>query len=127
MKTEEPQVIIPQLTVDKLDSIISDRSFQIIDVRDAKGIKTQGRIPGAINIPLEQVEAEIVQRHQNPDSIFNRDVSYLFCCTGGVMSYMGAICAVKHGLENVFNLEGGHAGWMKWKESNSALVTNEIQ
>ncbi len=109
--------MIPQITADKLDDIILNSKFKIIDVRDPMGIEKQGSIPGAINIPLDLVEEEIGKRHENSDSIFNHDGSFLFCCTGGVMSYMGAIRAHEHGIKNVFNLEGGHSGWMKWKQS----------
>jgi rhodanese-related sulfurtransferase len=117
MTTHQREAVIPQITEDKLDNILSDTNFKIIDVRDAKGIEKQGSIPGAINIPLDLVEEEIGKRHQNPDSIFNHDGSFLFCCTGGVMSYMAAIRARENGIENVFNLEGGHSAWIKWKQA----------
>lgn len=121
MKTKETKGVIPQIAVDKLDDIISDSKYKIIDVRDAKGIETQGSIPGAINIPLDLVEQEIGKRHEYPHSTFNHDGPFLFCCTGGVMSYIGAIRAHENGIENVYNLEGGHSGWMKWKQSRQEV------
>lgn len=123
MNTQKTQVTIPQITAERLDDIISDNEFKIIDVRDAKGIEQQGSIPGAINIPLDLVEEEIGKRHDHPDSVFNHDGPLLFCCTGGVMSYMGAMRAQENGIENIFNLEGGHSGWMKWKQSCSEVLT----
>ena len=123
MKSQETKVVIPQMTVDNLDNIISDSTYKIIDVRDAIAIEKQGSIPGAINIPLDLVEEEISKRLEKTDSIFNHDGSFLFCCTGGVMSYLGAIHAYENNIKNVFNLEGGHSGWMKWKQSNSEAQT----
>lgn len=121
MNTQEKKVVIPQLSSDKLDGIICDSKYKIIDVRDAKGIEKQGGIPGAVNIPLDLVVEEIAKRNYNPNSVFNHDGAFLFCCTGGVMSYMGAIRAKENGIENVFNLEGGHSGWMKWRRSGAEV------
>jgi rhodanese-related sulfurtransferase len=115
MMNKKITVAIPQITVDKLDDIISDSRYRIIDVRDPKGIEKQGRIPGAINIPLDLVEQVIGKRHVEHDSIFNHDGPFLFCCTGGVLSYLGAIRAKENGIENVFNLEGGHSAWKQFK------------
>lgn len=101
--------IIEQITVDGLDTIIAENSYTIIDVRNSKGIETQGSIPGAINIPFDSIDKSI---EENND-IFNCDGPFLFCCTGGVMSYMAAIKAQEKGVKNVCNLEGGHSAWMK--------------
>ena len=120
MNAQETIIGIPQITSDHLDDILLDGQFKIIDVRDASGIKKQGSIPGAINIPLDSVVSEIRKRQGNPDSVFHHKGSFLFCCAGGVMSYMAAIRAQECGIEKVYNLEGGHAGYMKWKQSSVA-------
>lgn len=120
MKTQETKEVIPQITADKLDAIICNNNYKIIDVRDAGAIEKQGSIPGAINIPLDAVAEAVGKRHEDAGSVFNHEGSFLFCCTGGVMSYMGAIRARENGIENVFNLEGGHSGWMNWKRSGAA-------
>jgi rhodanese-related sulfurtransferase len=113
------QEIIEQITVDKLDAITSENNIKIIDVRDPNGIETQGKIPGAINIPFDSIDRAIDKSHEDFNSIFDFKGSFLFCCTGGVMSYMAAIKAQKSGIKNVFNLEGGHSDWLKSKETNS--------
>ena len=119
MNIQETKAVIPQITADKLDEIIVDNKYRIIDVRDALAIEKQGNIPGAINIPLDIVVEMIGKRDNDPGSVFNHEGPFLFCCTGGVMSYMGAIRAMENGIENVFNLEGGHSGWMKWKQTRA--------
>ncbi len=117
MKTSEANVVIPQIQAGKLDEIIADINFTIIDVRSEEGIAAQGAIPRAINIPLDLVKEEINKKDENPHSIFNQEGSFLFCCTGGVMSYIASINARESGISNVFNLEGGHAAWIKFKQS----------
>ena len=117
LKLNKSTEIIDQISVDKLEEIINNHEFTIIDVRGPKGIKNQGAIPGAINVPFDDVEMELDSRNSNPNSVFNREGSFLFCCTGGVMSYVAAIKAKENGIKNVFNLEGGHSAWKKLKEA----------
>ena len=108
--------IIEQITVDRLDDIISENKFTIIDVRGPNGIESQGKIPGAINVPFETFDGAIDGYQEDVNSIFNNDGPFLFCCTGGVMSYMAAIRAQEKGIQDVFNLEGGHSAWLKMKK-----------
>ncbi len=119
-KEKSKKELIEQITVDRLDAILANRSFTIIDVRDAAAIENQGSIPGAVNIPYEQIESSLEERLTREDSAFNSGKPLLFCCTGGVMSYMAALKAQEKGLKEIFNLEGGHAAWMKLKESQKA-------
>ena len=121
-KIKAPQEIIDQISVVKLDSIISDKSYKIIDVRSPEGIDSQGSIPGAINIPFDSVESAFDPQHEDYNSMFNDKEAFLFCCTGGVMSYMAAIKAQEKGIKNVCNLEGGHSAWLKFKTLNSHVA-----
>lgn len=108
--------VIEQVNADQLDNIIAEGNFTIIDVRSPQGIESQGNIPGAINIPLEEVKTHIDKRSVTSSSILNCDGPFLFCCTGGVMSYMAAIHAQESGMKQVYNLEGGHAAWINLKK-----------
>lgn len=119
MKNQEGKMykeIIAQITVDGLDDIITENSYTIIDVRNSKGIETQGSISGAINIPFDSIDCKIDQNHEEYNAIFNNEGPFLFCCTGGVMSYMAAIKAQEKGIMNVCNLDGGHSAWIKFKK-----------
>ncbi len=119
LKAKASKAIIPQVPVNRLDTIISENNHTIIDVRDPKSIEKQGSIPGAINIPFDTVERAIDSKHGDYNSIFNSEGPFLFCCTGGVMSYMAAIKAQERGVRNVYNLEGGHSAWLKLKEAQT--------
>ena len=115
LKPKTSKQIIHQISANKLDEIISENNYKIIDVRDSKGIEKQGSIPGAINIPFDKVERAIDPDHEDYNPIFNCKGPFLFCCTGGVMSYMAAIKAQERGIKNVCNLDGGHSAWLKLK------------
>ena len=116
-KTLGNKELIEQISAERLDGIISGNVYTIIDVRSQKGIETQGSIPSAINLPFDLVENAVDRNHKDYDSIFDREGPFLFCCTGGVMSYMAALKAQEKGLKNICNLEGGHAAWSKLKEA----------
>jgi len=120
LKAKVSKELIRQVPVNKLDSIISENNHKIIDVRDPKSIEKQGSIPGAINIPFDAVERAINKHHSDYNAIFEGQGPYLFCCTGGVMSYMAAIKAQENGIKNVCNLDGGHSGWLKLKATQAA-------
>lgn len=118
LKTQSPSTdLIEQVKPEELDHIIDGNEYTIIDVRNPSAIASQGGIPSAVNIPLEELKTAIDHRLENPDHLLNGSGPFLFCCTGGVMSYMGAIHAKTNGIKNVFNLEGGHAAWVKLKDS----------
>ena len=119
-KTIPEKELIEQITADQLDAIIANDNFTLIDVRDAEAIQSQGRIPGAINVPFEEVESVLENAPNNESPFFQDNQSYLFCCTGGVMSYMAALKAQEKGIRKVFNLEGGHSAWMKLKQNQNA-------
>lgn len=114
-KIKASQVSVEQITADRLDTIISENTYTIIDVRGEKGIATQGSIPRAIHIPLDAMDKSIDRNHEAYNPIFNDQGPFLFCCTGGVMSYMAAIKAKEKGINNVYNLAGGHSAWLKHK------------
>jgi rhodanese-related sulfurtransferase len=120
MKNLKTKDLIEQITVNRLDNIIKENRYVIIDVRGPKGIETQGEISGAINIPYDSIEKAIDNYHEEYNVIFNTERPFLFCCTGGVMSYMAALKAQKQGVKNVYNLEGGHSAWLKLKEAQTA-------
>ncbi len=103
--------LIEQIPANRLDTVLREGKFTLIDVRSPEGIKSQGAIPGALNIPLDEAKRQIDARHGEPGSVFNGEGPFLFCCTGGVMSYMAAIHAQENGVKQVCNLEGGHSAW----------------
>ncbi len=120
-KVHYSKEVIEQVTAEQLDSIIAEGNFTIIDVRSPQGIESQGSIPGAINIPLEEVKSQIDNRASNPNTVLNGEGPFLFSCTGGVMSYMAAIHAQENGIPNVYNLEGGHSGWKNLKKKEVSV------
>lgn len=122
-KVHYSKEVITQVASSELDGLIAEGKYTIVDVRSSQGVESQGSIPTAINIPLEEVKLKIDQRGSDKDSMFNGEGPFLFCCTGGVMSYMAAIHAQENGVKNVYNLDGGHSGWKKLKEEQVTVTS----
>lgn len=116
-----PGEVIEQITAERLDAIIAEGRFTMIDVRDAAGIESQGAVPGAVNIPLDTITDAVNDPNDDHYEVFRSKGPFLFICTGGVMSYMAALKAQENGIRNIFNLEGGHSAWQKMKEAETIL------
>lgn len=94
-----------QISVKELHALTLDPETTIlIDVRSA-GEHRDGHIPGAKNIPLDELEVQA-------DWLRGFDVVYAHCKMGG-RSGRGCETLVSLGLSNVVNVEGGVSAWEK--------------
>jgi rhodanese-related sulfurtransferase/rubrerythrin len=90
------------LEADQLEQLIArtgEKKFLIVDVRKEKEFRLD-HIPGAINIPLAEIEFY-------PFASDTR--TFVFYCRRGVRSKVAAILAMEVGVktENIFHLTGG--------------------
>lgn len=77
-----------------------EKGAQIIDVREPEEY-TSGHLPGAVNIPLEQL----------PNRTDEVEEPAVLVCASGNRSGQAAQYLVEQGYEEVANLMGGTAGW----------------
>jgi rhodanese-related sulfurtransferase len=84
--------------------LLSRGEVEIIDVREAKEW-TDGHLPGARLVPLEQLRA-------SPKALLSRD-GVLFVCAAGMRSQTAARIAAGLGFTKVYNLSGGTRAWVK--------------
>lgn len=83
----------------------------IVDIRDIRELKRDGKIPGAFHCPRGMLEFWI-----DPDSpyhkpIFQQDKKFIFYCASGWRSALATSVAVRMGLKPVVNLDGGFSAW----------------
>ena len=71
----------------------------LLDVRDEKELRETGRLPGAVNIPLDQLRDRLLEVPHNR--------KILVYCQKGQRGYLAACSLKGHGFENVTNLRGG--------------------
>jgi rhodanese-related sulfurtransferase len=81
--------------------------LQRVDVRTPQEY-AQGHIPGAINIPLQDVNAALESGQ------IDKNKPLVFICQSGARSYMAGLLAITYGYEDVYNLQGGTVGgWIE--------------
>jgi rhodanese-related sulfurtransferase/rubrerythrin len=96
-----------ELTPEQLKQLIADtreESFLIVDVRQAAEYRLD-HIPGAVNIPLAEIEFD--------PFVFDEKKKVIFYCRHGIRSKVAAVLATEVGLnkENAFHLGGGMMGY----------------
>ena len=74
----------------------------IIDVRQPEELIADGVIPGAVNIPLGELPAQI----ENIDS-----ENVVFICRSGIRSLRAISFSLQHGFYQPRHLEGGMMAW----------------
>ena len=93
--------------------------YTIVDVREADELEEEGKIDGAINMPLGQLIRKA--RHGNIDD-FKRKKICTYCSSG----YRGNIAADelnKHGFDAV-TIEGGYSAWKDEEKKNEDSSSN---
>jgi rhodanese-related sulfurtransferase len=96
--------MIQSLTPEKAHELVTKGEIDVIDVRAPKEW-SDGHIPGARLVPLEQLQA-------SPKAALKRD-GVLFVCAAGVRSQTAARLAASHGLSTIYSLSGGTRAWVK--------------
>jgi len=95
----------------------------IVDVREADELVEEGKINGAVNMPLGQLIRKA--RHEDLNDLKgNKIVTY---CSGGYRGNIAADELNKHGFDAV-TIEGGYSAWKdeeKKKEEKSSSNSNE--
>jgi hydroxyacylglutathione hydrolase len=90
-----PQIAPPQL---------AETNVAVLDVR-RKGEYESGHVPGARNIPLDELPRRIAE--------IDRDAEYAVICAGGYRSSIAASILARNGITHLLNVAGGTVAWVK--------------
>ena len=103
VKNEEP---VPSISVTELVDAISDgQKIIVLDVSNRKGY-AKGHIPGAKNIPIDELQSRALQELSDSSRI----VAYCGCETDN-LGKMATHILKSSGFEDVFLLRGGLNAW----------------
>lgn len=76
----------------------------VLDVRTEEEF-TEGRVPGAVNIPVDQLEARLQRVPKDRPVV-------VYCASGGRAAKAGRLLAA-HGYTNVSEMAGSFTAWRK--------------
>ncbi len=84
-----------------------EETHVLLDVRTTEEFE-QARIPGAINIPLDELEARVDEVTETAN-----DTPVVLVCRSGVRSIMGAKALYTAGVKSLdlYNIDTGTLGW----------------
>ncbi len=93
------------------ERVVKDPNTLFIDPRDAADIiSTTGIIPGALNMPLNELSEK--SDDDLPEELSSRTRPIIASCQGGPMGALAARALKQRGYNNVHFIDGGTQGWL---------------
>ncbi len=102
---------IEELDVDAVQSAVAAGGVQLVDIRDVRELRREGRIADAFHCPRGMLEFWIDPASPYAKPVFTQSVKYVFFCAGGMRSALAAKTAQDMGLAPVAHLIGGFSAW----------------
>jgi len=90
-----------------------DASLLIIDLRDVREVKREGKIPGSLHIPRGMLEFWIDPDSPYYRSEFDTAEELILYCNKGWRSALSVQSLQTMGVENIAHLKGGMEQWQK--------------
>jgi rhodanese-related sulfurtransferase len=85
----------------------------LVDIRDVRELRRDGRVPGAFHCPRDMLEFWIDPECEYHKPLFAQDKRFVFFCAGGLRSALAAHTAGRMGLKPVCHIAGGFDAWKK--------------
>lgn len=111
-RVEEAMAVVSSVSPQQANEHRQDNpDVLFLDPRDSKDIHaTTGSIPGAVNIPLDDLNAKADQDLPRELASLSRPI--ITACQGGPMGALAAYALKQRGFSNVAFVEGGTQGWL---------------
>ena len=119
---------VESLTVAEAIPLAADESTLIVDVRDIRELKKEGRIPGSLHVPRGFIEFWADPASPYHHQAFASGKKLLLHCALGWRSALAARSLQEMGVSNVAHIEGGFNGWKEAGgpvESLNGLAENQ--
>ena len=107
----EANANIETLSIESAIALYGDANTVLVDIRDVRELKREGKVPGALHAPRGMLEFWV-----DPDSPYYREIfgsskKFGFFCAGGLRSALATAQLQRMGLEPVAHIEGGFGAW----------------
>lgn len=100
----------PAQVAQKLEA--QDESVLLIDLRDVRELKQEGKIPGALHIPRGMLEFWVDPDSPYYRSEFDNAREIILYCSKGWRSALAAQTLQNMGVEDVAHMQGGMEQWL---------------
>lgn len=102
---------VTTLSPEQVAQRIQEDGVLLVDIRDVRERKREGRIPGSMHVPRGMLEFWV-----DPDSPYHKPElmqakSLILHCNKGWRSALAAATLMDMGLDNVAHMDGGFGRW----------------
>ena len=115
---EEANQIVDEITVCEALELYQQEGVQFVDIRDIRELDREGRIPGAYHCPRGMLEFWIDPESPYAKGVFQKDLTFVLFCAGGLRSALAGRAIVEMGLSKVKHIHGGFGAW---REAEGAI------
>lgn len=95
----------------------------LVDLRDIREVKREGKIPGSVHVPRGMLEFWVDPESPYYKSWFDSPAEIILYCNKGWRSALAADTLQQMGLDNVFHMQGGLEQWL----ADVGLIEKEEQ
>lgn len=108
---EDAKAEIDEVEIDDAITLHGEDNVVIVDLRDIRELKRDGKIPGAFHCPRGMLEFWIDPNSPYHKPVFAEEKRFLFHCASGWRSALAAQVAQRMGLRPVAHILGGFTAW----------------
>jgi rhodanese-related sulfurtransferase len=102
---------VETVSVEEAIKLAARDDVQLIDIRDIRELKRDGKVPGAFHCPRGMLEFWIDPESKYHKPVFAADKKFVFFCAAGQRSALAAQTAQNMGLKPVAHIREGFSGW----------------
>ncbi|XP_015455805.1 thiosulfate sulfurtransferase/rhodanese-like domain-containing protein 3 isoform X2 [Pteropus alecto] len=114
--------VFKDVTYLELKNLLKSKSIMLIDVRETWEILEYGKIPGSVNIPLNEVGEALQMNPKDFNEKYNevkpsKSDSLVFSCLAGERSKKALDTAISLGFNSAQHYAGGWKEWATYEYS----------
>ena len=107
----EANAEVRSVSVAEASELARREDHVIVDLRDPRELKREGKIPGAFSCPRGMLEFWIDPASPYHKTVFAQDKTFVFYCASAWRSALATKVAQEMGLNPVAHIEGGFSAW----------------
>lgn len=108
----EAEQLVTALSVEEVETRLREPGVLLVDLRDVREVKREGKIPGALHVPRGMLEFWIDPESPYYRAEFDAADSLILYCNKGWRSALAARSLQEMGISEVAHLAGGLERWL---------------